>query len=183
MGIPDGEGVVLVLYLFGFEHICVAVSDLYFVDPQPADGQEGAERGVRLEVRRLEPGELKGSVYSARPISVDRPLWRVDLLESVSGPAGSFDRTHHHPGIRGWEPGGRVFDEGLTAEPLKWLGERLGDLDAHLAEVGPADAASLRACVPEILDAVGRLLARVRAGEAAAVSGGDPAAGVRAGWL
>ncbi|MGW7478684.1 hypothetical protein ACWGH8_08910 [Nonomuraea muscovyensis] len=104
------------LYLFGFERIGVAVSDLYFVDPRPAEGQEGAERGVRLEVRRLEPGELKGSVYSARPINVDRPLWRVDLLESVSGPPGSFDRTHHHPRVKGWEPGGRVFDEGLTAE-------------------------------------------------------------------
>ncbi|MDF2705932.1 hypothetical protein AB0C18_25825 [Nonomuraea muscovyensis] len=171
------------LYLFGFERIGVAVSDLYFVDPRPAEGQEGAERGVRLEVRRLEPGELKGSVYSARPISVDRPLWRVDLLESVSGQPGSFDRTHHHPRVKGWEPGGRVFDEGLTAEPLKWLGERLGDLDGHLAEVGAADAASLRECVPEILDTVGRLLARVRSGETERAAGGDSPTGVRASWL
>ena len=41
------------LYVFGFESIGVVVSDLYFVDPDPGPGQEGAERGVRLEVRML----------------------------------------------------------------------------------------------------------------------------------
>src|SRR4051794_37510899 len=41
------------LYAFGFEHIGVVVSDLYFLDPNPSVGQEGAERGVRLEVRML----------------------------------------------------------------------------------------------------------------------------------
>ncbi|MFC7588435.1 hypothetical protein ACFQYP_35555 [Nonomuraea antimicrobica] len=118
-----------VLYLFGFDRIGVAVSDIYFVDPEPLPGQEGAERGVRLELRYLEAGELKGSIYSARPIAVDRPLWRVDLLESVEGTPGSFDRTHHHPGLDGWEPGRRVFDKGLSQEPLKWLAEHLADLE------------------------------------------------------
>jgi hypothetical protein len=42
------------LYLFGFHRIGVVLSDLYFVDPNPNPGQEGAERGVRLEVRLLE---------------------------------------------------------------------------------------------------------------------------------
>ena len=85
------------LYAFGFEHIGVVVSDLYFLDPHPSPGQEGAERGVRLEVRMLDRGALKGSIYSAQPIGIDRPIWRADLLESVAGPFGSFDRTHHHP--------------------------------------------------------------------------------------
>ncbi|WP_049563731.1 hypothetical protein [Nonomuraea sp. SBT364] len=174
------------LYLFGFEQIGVAVSDLYFVDPDPGAGQEGAERGVRLEVRRLEPGELKGTIYSARPITVDRPLWRVDLLESVDGPPGSFDRTHHHPGTSGWEPGERVFDEALSGEPLKWLGERLADPElAGLGPdlVGPADAASLRERVPEIIDTVARLLAEVREGRLAQPPAGGPATSVRASWL
>jgi hypothetical protein len=57
-----------------------------------------------------------------------------------------------------------------------------------------ADAASLRDCLPEIMDAVGRLLRRVRDGElalppdgradgTAVPQGGEPAVGVRAGWL
>src|SRR5207249_1828308 len=114
--------------VFGFESIGVVVSDLYFLDPHPGAGQEGAERGVRLEVRMLERGELRGSIYSARPIVVDRPIWRGDLLESVAGPYGSFDRTHHHPAFRGWEPGRRNFVDELSAEPLEWVAKRLSDL-------------------------------------------------------
>lgn len=56
------------LYVFGFERIGVLVSDLYFVDPNPHPGQEGAEHGVRLEVRMLGHGEPHGSIYSARTI-------------------------------------------------------------------------------------------------------------------
>lgn len=178
------------LYLFGFERIGVAVSDIYFVDPDPIPGQEGAERGVRLEIRRLEPGELKGSIYSARPITVDRPLWRIDLLESVSGAPGSFDRTHHHPSIEGWEPGRRVFDERLSAEPLTWLGERLADLEGVLKEVGvdgsevsSADVAGLRDRAPEIVETVGRLLDRVRSGDLGSPADAGSATSVRASWL
>ncbi|MFG1704396.1 hypothetical protein ACFLIM_14490 [Nonomuraea sp. M3C6] len=177
------------LYLFGFERIGVAVSDIYFVDPNPTKGQEGAERGVRLELRWLEPGELKGSIYSARPITVDRPIWRVDLLESVTGEPGSFDRTHHHPGIDGWEPGRRVFDRGLSAEPLKWLGERLADLEGVLEQAGvkpdevtSADVNGLRDRTPEIVDAVGRLLDSVRADDGAPADA-ESATSVRASWL
>ncbi len=46
------------LYAFGFDRIGVLVSDLYIVDPRPIPGQEGAEHGVRLELRVLERGEL-----------------------------------------------------------------------------------------------------------------------------
>ncbi|MDQ2816272.1 MAG: hypothetical protein M3Z75_31630 [Actinomycetota bacterium] len=92
------------LYAFGFERVGVLVSDLYLVDPAPGKGQEGAEHGVRLELRVLEPGALKGSIYSAQPIEVGQPIWRADLLESVAGRPGSSDRTHHHPVFSGWEP-------------------------------------------------------------------------------
>ncbi|GAA2205278.1 hypothetical protein GCM10009850_007880 [Nonomuraea monospora] len=189
---PDtcAKDVVTVLYLFGFDRIGVAVSDIYFVDPNPIKGQEGAERGVRLELRRLESGELKGSIYSSRPISVDRPIWRVDLLESVSGTPGSFDRTHHHPTLKGWEPGRRVFDERLSAEPLKWLGERLADLEGVLDEcgvkrdeVGPDDVTGLRDRAPEIVDTVARLLESIRAAAPNAPDGAESATSVRASWL
>lgn len=178
------------LYLFGFERIGVAVSDIYFVDPNPEKGQEGAERGVRLELRRLEPGELKGSIYSARPITVERPIWRVDLLESVTGTPGSFDRTHHHPGIKGWEPGRRVFDKELSKEPLKWLGARLADLEGVLDEAGvdrdeasPADVTGLRDRTPEIVETVARLLDTIRAESPNAPEGAESATSVRASWL
>ena len=177
-------------YVFGFERIGVVMGDLYFVDPNPLPDQEGAERGVRLEVRLVEPGELKGSIYSARPIMVDRPVWRVDLLETVAGLPGSLDRAHHHPAFLGWEPGQRHFVEGLSARPLDWVDARLSDLDALFeqagltaADVGTGDAESLRQAVPEIIDVLGRLLDRVKAGQLALAPGDEDLASTRIGWL
>jgi hypothetical protein len=180
-----------VLYAFGFDHLGVVLSDLYFVDPNPGKGQEGPERGVRLEVRMLDRGSLHGSIYSAQPISVARPVWRLDLLESVAGPFGSFDRTHHHPRFRGWEPGARVFDEGLSASPLDWAAARLTDVEGLLdaAGVGPdevtaADVSGLRAAVPEIMEAVRRQLARIAAGGAGqAPTRDEELVSARIGWL
>jgi hypothetical protein len=196
------------LYAFGFDQVGVLVGDLYFVDPQPGQGQEGPEHGVRLELRVLERGSLKGSIYSAQPIEVGRPIWRVDLLESVAGRPGSFDRTHHHPVFSGWNPGRRVFVTELSADPLGWLGEKLADLDGLLVSAGvpadtagPDDAENLHAAAPEIVDATRRLLDKVRAGElgnpprdsalasasagtaaGAAAPGAEPVL-VRTGWL
>jgi len=177
------------LYAFGFDRIGVLVSDMYIVIPNPRPGQEGAERGVRLEVRLLERGELPGSIYSARPIEAGRPVWRADLLEAADGPPGSLNRAHHHPAFRGWEPGSRVFDADLTARPVQWVGEQLADLEGLLERAGvpadetaAADARALRGCLPEIMDTVDRLLERVRDGELAASPDGEPAA-ARVGWL
>jgi hypothetical protein len=194
-----------VLYAFGFERVGVVVGDLYFVDPHPHQGQEGPEHGVRLELRVLERGALKGSVYSAQPIEVGQPIWRVDLLESVEGRPGSFDRTHHHPVFSGWNPNTRVFVRELSADPLGWLAAKLADLDDLVVTAGfpagaagPDDAQHLRQAVPEIVDVTRRLLDRVRSGELgnpprdAALAGatatktgddGTPAALIRSGWL
>jgi hypothetical protein len=179
-----------VLYAFGFERIGVVVSDLYFVDPRPLRGQESAERGVRLEVRLLEPAKLKGSIYSARPIEVGQPVWRADLLESADGPPGSLDRAHHHPAFRDWEPGSRVFDPELSADPVKWVGQQLADLEGLAERAGlpaggtlAADAQSLRDCLPEVMDAVSRLLRRVHAGELAVAPSGEPLESARVSWL
>jgi hypothetical protein len=73
-----------VLYAFGFERVGVVVGDLYFVDPHPREGQEGAEHGVRLELRLFGRGELKGTIYSAQPIEVGQPIWRADLAASTA---------------------------------------------------------------------------------------------------
>jgi len=181
------------LYAFGFERVGVLVGDLYHLDPHPAKGQEGAERGVRVELRVLRRGPLKGSIYSAQPIEVGQPIWRADLLETVAGRPGSFDRTHHHPVFRDWDPTSRVFAKELSADPLGWLAKTLADLDGLLAMAGfPAetagqdDAASLRDVAPQIVDATRRLLDKVRAGELGTAPRDqipDDEAGIRAGWL
>jgi hypothetical protein len=184
------------LYVFGFERVGVAVGDLYFLDPEPIKGQEGAEHGVRLELRLIERGPLQGSIYSATPIEVGRPVWRADFLESVDGKPGSFDRTHHHPVFTGWNPSSRVFARELSTDPLGWLASRLADLDGLLAEAGtsagtagPDDATDLRNAAPEIVDATRRLLDKVRAGELgnppkdeAPAADAQPVL-VRSGWL
>src|SRR5450755_4785872 len=194
------------LCAFGFERVSVLVSDLYFIDPEPLKGQESAERGVRLEVRMLDRGELKGSIYSAQPIGIGRPAWRADLLESVDSPPGSLDRAHHHPSFAGWEPGHRVFDAELTADPVRWVGAQLADLEGLLRRSGIAggespagdgssaadgpltrDAESVRGCLPEIMAAVERLLGQVKAGELATAPGAGPGSAplisARVGWL
>lgn len=178
------------LYVFGFEKIGVVLGDLYFDNPDPGDGQEGAEHGVRLELRLVSQGELLDSIYAAYPISVHQPIWRADFLESLDGQP--FDRTHHHPVFTGWDPGRRVFVPDLSADPLGWLASRLSDLDGLLAEArfpadtaGPDDAAELRRAAPEIVDATRQVLERVRAGELGNAPKGElPAhALVRSGWL
>lgn len=178
------------LYAFGFERIGVLVSDLYFIDPSPLPGQEGAERGVRLEVRMLEPGELQGNIYSARPIQVGRPVWRADLLEAADGPPGSLNRAHHHPAFDGWNPGHRVFDQELSANPVQWVGDALADLDGLLRRAGletgealASDAEQLRGCVPEITATLRGMLEKVRAGELATAPARPQGSVVRVSWL
>src|SRR5205823_4849308 len=146
--------------------------------------------GVRLEVRLLEQGPLPGSIYSARPIAVTRPVWRADLLETVDGSPGSFDRTHYHPAMQGWEPGPRIFDRDLQAHPVEWVGARLASLEALLAGAGVAadpafsrDAEALRGCLAEIMDALSRLLERVLRGDLATPPGGSEPDEARVGWL
>ena len=160
------------LHVVAFERVGVVLGDIYFVDPEPEAGQEGAEHGVRLEVRLMEQPERDGSIYASRPVLVDRPVWRADLLESVDGRPGSYDRTHHHPAMDGWEPGRRRFERDLSADPLAWLEAKLRDLPALLAAAGipadavhPDDARQLAAAAPEIVALAERLLRRVRAGE------------------
>ena len=178
------------LQVFGFSRIGVVAGDIFHLDPEPEHGQEGAERGVRLEIRLLERGEAPGSIYASTPIQVGRPIWRADLLETVDSPPGSMNRAHHHPSMTGWEPRSRAFDQGLSAAPVEWVGEQLRDLEGLLAGAGveldeelAADARELRVWAPEITRAVGGLLDRVWAGELARSPGGPELVSARTGWL
>ena len=179
------------LQAFVFEKVGVVVGDLYFLDPNPHPGQEGPEHGVRLELRVIDRGELKSSIYSAVPIAVGKPIWRVDLLESVDGKPGSFNRTHHHPKFtEKWDPTSRVFLRELSQDPLGWLAGQLADLPGILdrAEVpqdvaDPSDAASLKDMAPAIVGVAGMMLDKVRAGELGRAPADDSADSIRNGWL
>ena len=178
------------LQAFVFERVGIVVGDLYFLDPNPHPGQEGAEHGVRLELRVFDRGDLKGTIYSAMPIEVGRPIWRVDLLESVDGKPGSFNRTHHHPKFNGWDPTGRQFLRELSSDPLGWLAAQLADLPAVLERAGvppevadPSDAASLRDIAPAIVGVTSMMLDKVRAGELGLPPADDAVDSIRNGWL
>jgi hypothetical protein len=179
------------LQAFVFERVGIVVGDLYFLDPKKRPGQEGAEHGVRLELRVFDRGDLKGTtIYSATPIEVGRPIWRVDLLESVDGKPGSFDRTHHHPKFNGWDPTNRQFLRELSSDPLGWLAAQLSDLPAVLDRAGvppevadPSDAASLRDIAPAIVGVTSMMLDKVRAGELGLPPADDAVDSIRNGWL
>jgi len=177
------------LWSVAFSGIGIVVGDIYFVDPEPGPGQEGAERGVRLELRVFERDELRGSIYSSVPIRVGRPLWRVDLLESVASAPGSLDRAHHHPRFSGWEPGERVFVDELSTNPLGWLRDRFARIDEVLdhASVPESlacgeDVEAVTAVGPMVLAVVEQLLRDVAAGRAAQAPA-DAGGSVRSSWL
>lgn len=177
------------LAAFGFETLGVVVGDMYFIDPEPAIGQESPERGVRLELRLVDRHDPHGSIYAGVPIGFERPVWRVDIFGSTESAPGTLDRAHHHPRFDGWEPGSRHFEPELSSDPLAWLGHELADPAALLARagVGPdevtkADETGLAAAAPEIIAAVRRLLDGVRDGELAPAPL-EPVAAARTGWL
>lgn len=177
------------LAAFGFETIGVLVGDTYFLDPYQKPGQEGPERGVRLEIRLVDRAEPQGSVYAGVPIGFGRPVWRVDLFGTVGSAPGTLDRAHHHPRFEGWEPGRRFFEPELSADPLAWLGGQLADPAALLARAGvpsekvtKADEQGLAASAPDIVATVGRMLDGVWHGDLAPAPA-EPFTEARTGWL
>jgi hypothetical protein len=181
-------------HVWGFDRVGVVAGDLFFLDPKQSPGEEGAEHGVRVEVRLLDRPPLGGSVYSSQQIVVEQPVWRGDLLETVEGEPGSFNRAHDHPHFDGWDPDDRRYDKSIKADPAAWLIGRLSDLPGLFtgagidpARIGDDDTEQLTAAAPAIAATVVDLLQSVRAGELgnapAGVSEEEMLAGVRTGWL
>jgi hypothetical protein len=162
------------LRVYCVENLAVTIEDLYFHDPEPAPGQEGDERGIRVELRLLDPQPWRGTRYAAQRIVVDQAVWRADFLESIAAGPGTKDRMHHHPAMRDNEPGGRTYSEDMTADPMAFLAAQLADPIALLAGAGIPDpdgyaaaAEALREALPEILRTADTTLAAVRAGRLA----------------
>ena len=150
-----------------FETMCVTVFEVDFLDPALRFEPDARERGVRVELRPTSSAPTGGTVYASDPITLQPAICRIDLLESRPGAA---DRMHWHPVMRAGEPGDRTFDAALSADPLGWLTERLGNVTILLSGAGaePAarheiDAAAVAKMADEIVAAVSIGLENCRA--------------------
>lgn len=157
------------LRVFCFGTLAVTVEDVYLLDPDPQNPEH--ERGVRLELRLVEPRPWRGTRSASQPVVVDQAIWRCDFLETVRGGPGTKDRMHHHPGMQDNEPGRRVFDEDLTGDPMSFLQRQLTDvtplLEAAKIPVSEEHRESARALhenLTEVVDTVTTVLSEVRAG-------------------
>ena len=107
------------------------------------------DHGARIELRGLAAHPHRGSESAAQLVTADRPLWRADLFDRLTDPAGTFGAAHYHPRFDGNEPCARVWDEQLSADPWRWLGSQFGNVGAVNGQdhwpVDPADATELRA--------------------------------------
>lgn len=116
------------------DRLALTLRETDFADPAQA-GPGVRERGVRLEVRPVAV-TAEGSPYSSPALALAPPVCRVDLLESAPG---ATDRVHWHPAMSHGEPGERVFDAALSADPEGWLLARLRDLPSLLAGASAQD--------------------------------------------
>lgn len=151
--------------IWSTDALAVTVTDIDFVDPALSGVADARERGVRLEVRLVDV-QPNGSVYASPALRMSPAVCRIDLLESAPG---ARDRMHWHPVMAAGEPGDRVFDRAIGADPLDWLAARLGDVVGLLRRAGvadperyAADASDVAGCCDEIVERVARGLERTR---------------------
>ncbi|AQT80656.1 hypothetical protein B1R94_17405 [Mycolicibacterium litorale] len=160
-----------VAYLY--QRLGIVIEDIYFVEPNPDPGEEGPERGVRVEVRHVENQPKSGSRYSAYPIDIRTAIWRADLLGSVAAGPGARDRMHYHPGMVDDEPGDRQYAPAITADPLAWLTSQIEQIEQIVAAKVPdvteydSDLREIRRQVPVIVASVAQMMEQVRRGELA----------------
>jgi len=120
-----------------FDTLSVTIAEVDFHDPQLRDDPGARERGVRVEMRPM-ASEMHGTVYVSETITLLPAICRIDLLESRPGAA---DRMHWHPVMHSGEPGDRTFEAAMSADPIRWLSDRLRNLDELLQATHPDVAA------------------------------------------
>ena len=124
--------------VFVFEKVAVIVMPWW----EPMDPPE---RGTRVEVRLLEDSEKRGSRFASQRIVLDRPVFRADLFDQITGPPGNLQSAHFHPMFNGYEPCKRNWDPAIKADPVEWLRGELGDLLGLLGRAGVEPSADERA--------------------------------------
>jgi len=118
-----------------FDTLAVTMARIDFLDPAFASQPDTRERGVRLELRPSSSGRVD-NIYASPEVTLQPAVCRIDLLESSPGAA---DRMHWHPIMDAGDPGDRVFDPAIPANPLGWLAERLADVPGLLTLAGVDD--------------------------------------------
>ncbi len=144
------------------------VAVLVFPWHEPIDPPE---RGARVEVRLLADEAHRGSYAAAQRVVIDHPLFRADLFDQTTAPAGNLRSAHFHPNFDGVEPCNRVWPDAIKQDPTGWLAAELADLPRLIARGGAeldatliaADADALRNAIPAIVDAVEATWSAVRA--------------------
>ena len=143
-----------------FDTLAVTVERIDFLDPAFASELDTRERGVRIEIRPSASMHF-GSIYSSSTVTLQPAVCRVDLLESAPGAA---DRMHWHPTMDAGEPGDRVFDPAIPADPLGWLADRLADVPGVLSLAGVKDVNGHVESASQITESAAEILAATRSG-------------------
>jgi hypothetical protein len=152
------------LQAFVFETVAVLV----FPWSEPGDPPE---RGTRVEVRLLDDEPHRGSYAAAQRFVIDGPVFRADLFDQTTHPAGNLRAAHFHDHFDGIEPTDRLWPDGIRSNPTGWLAGELADLANVLARGGATgldadavarDAVGVRDAIPAIVDAAEATWASVR---------------------
>lgn len=142
------------------DRLALVAADIDFLDPALLGSPDARERGVRLELRPVGRQDA-GSVYSSPQTQLAPAVVRIDLLESAPGRA---DRMHWHPVMHAGEPGERVFDPAIGADPVGWLRGRLAEVGELLRRAEVADADGYAADADRLAALADEVVARVEAG-------------------
>jgi hypothetical protein len=102
-----------------------------------------------------------GSIYASPEVTLNPAVCRIDLLESSPGAA---DRMHWHPTMDAGDPGDRVFDPAISAEPLQWLAGRLADVAGLLTLAGVNDVDRHAESASQVKETAAEIVAAARSG-------------------
>lgn len=139
------------LRAFVFNRTAVLVRHWFEIDLTDSS----MEHGSRIELRLLDAQPHRGTESAAQRFVLDRPVWRADLFDRVTGTPGAFEVAHYHPTFDGSEPSGRVY---LDEEPWEWLRGRLGDI-GEMCTAGGVPRAEVAEDVADVRDHAAEIVA------------------------